>query len=130
MLSELTQAVIIELTTPNDRSRTYVPWWLNTDDGLNATMHDVANNGADGGTHGFTYYTETTAFYDAHENAIWDALYNDAANLGQTPMQMIASFATADQITDALTFKNALAWYALERAAIEWEWAADDAAIA
>ena len=45
-------------------------------------------------------------------------------------MQMIASFATADQITDALTFKNALAWYALERAAIEWEWAADDAAIA
>jgi hypothetical protein len=120
MLSELTQAVIAQLNLDDDPEY------------ADSIMRDIVNNylGAAGGFHGFTYYTETTAFYDAHEAAIWDALYNDAANLGQTPMQMIASFATADQITDALTFKNALAWYALERAAIEWEWAADDAAIA
>jgi hypothetical protein len=45
-------------------------------------------------------------------------------------MRIIAGFVWADQITDGDTFKNALAWYALERAAFEWEWAANDAAIA
>ena len=105
-MTALTQAVVYQLNLMED------------DDGYELHQ-DILRNGAASGFNGFIYHSETIAFYDANEDAIWDALYNDAANLGQTPMQMIASFATADQITDAMTFKNLLAWYALEHAANE-----------
>ena len=98
-------------------------------DELFSTMADIMNHGAAGGFHGFIYYHETSAFYDANEAAIWDALYDDAEGWGVTPMQMIAGFTIADQITDVLSFKNALAWYALEWAASEVELAMELAAI-
>jgi hypothetical protein len=80
---------------------------------------DIAEHGCDAGWSGFIYYHDTTRFYDLNERIIWDALCDDAENLGVSPMQMIAGFTIADQITDIASFKNVLAWYALERAANE-----------
>ena len=116
--SELTQAVIAQLNLKV--GLLWPPSHQADDEHADSTMRDIVNNGADGGYHGFTYYRDTCAFYDANEDAIWTAICDDADGFGQTPMQMIAGFAIADQITDGDTFKNALAWYALERAANEW----------
>ena len=63
---------------------------------LTATeLLDVASHGADGGTSGFIYYTETTAFYDANESLINNLLesskneiYGDEINM----IQMLKGF--------------------------------------
>ena len=112
-MTALTQAVVAQLNLMEDDDG---------DDGSFdvSTMQDIVNNGAAGGFNGFIYHSETIAFYDANEDAIWDALYDDAAqSFGSTPMQIIAGLEYADQIADTTTFKNALAWYALEHAANE-----------
>jgi len=111
MFTDLTIAVIQQLG--------YDP--QSPPDELFSTMTDIMNHGAAGGFHGFIYYHDTVRFYDANEDAIWGALCDDAEDWGVTPMQMIAGFTIADQITDVLSFKEALAWYALERAASEAE---------
>jgi hypothetical protein len=96
-------------------------------DELFSTMADIENYGAAAGFHGFIYYHETSAFYDANEAAIWDALDEDADAFGESTLQFIAGFRDAHQITHIASFKNLLAWYALERAASEAELAVGDA---
>jgi hypothetical protein len=81
--SELTKAVIVRLDLDDDP------------DYFDSTMRDIANHGADAGFHGFIYYHETCAFYDANQELIWEAINSETS------------------------LKNALAWYALERAANE-----------
>lgn len=109
MYTDLTNAVIAQLGL-KDR-------WGVTGDDHESTMRDVARGGADAGFHGFIYYHETCAFYDANAELIWEALCDDAEAFGQTPMQIIAGFKS--YINDDTSFKNVLAWYALERAADE-----------
>jgi len=94
-------------------------------DELFSTMADIENHGAAAGFHGFIYYHETSAFYDANAGLIWDAIQDDAEAVGQTPIQIIAGFKS--YIYDDTSFKNVLAWYALERAASEAELAVGDA---
>ena len=85
------------------------------EDDFGSTMRDVANNSAAGGFPGFTYYADTTKFYDTNSDIIWKALCEDADLLASEPMQLVASFNFS--INDETDFKNALAWYALERVA-------------
>lgn len=80
-----------------------------------ATRRDVVRHGASAGFSGFTYYTDTTKFYNKHETAIWELLEEQYEDYGHdNPMQMIAAFNGAKQVTDLTTFKNLLAWFALE----------------
>ncbi len=45
-------------------------------------FNDVANHGADCGTSGFIYYTETTAFYDTNEELINSMLEENKEEFG------------------------------------------------
>ncbi len=80
-------------------------------------LEEVAEHGASTGWPGFTYYTDTCKFYDEHDDLIWEALAEDAENMGVSPIEMISGFTEARGIENYDTFKNLLAWYALEHAA-------------
>lgn len=57
---------------------------------LTATeLLDVASHGADCGTSGFIYYTETTAFYDANEDLINDLLNSSKDEIYGDEVSMI-----------------------------------------
>jgi len=72
---------------------------------------------ANDGYAGFTYYKDTCEFYNEYASEIWKQLNETAEQLGQTVIEMIASFGCRDSIVNDNTFKNALAWFALEEVA-------------
>ncbi len=81
-------------------------------------LEDVAVYGADSGFGGFTYTAECVEFYDAHSSAIWEMLIEDAEDFGYpNPIAFVASFNRDDMLADEDSFKNLLAWYALEQVA-------------
>ena len=104
---------------------------LNEDDA--GTLSDIANNSADAGWSGFTYYTDTVAFFNANKRAILKLAEEMASDLGEDMLAIIAGFGclkddklTASQIMAAIydaddenetTVKNAFAWFALEETA-------------
>lgn len=88
---------------------------------------DVMNHGADGGFHGFIYYTETVAFAKRQKAVILEMAKQMAADLGEDVYTMIGGFnclkieptEAAEAIhnprsQDRTQVFNALAWYALE----------------
>jgi hypothetical protein len=82
------------------------------------SLEDVANYGAGSGFPGFTYYTDTVKFYDEFSDEIWELLVEDARSLGcGSVLEMIAGFGGAGGCESDTTFKNLLAWYALEAVA-------------
>ena len=98
-------------------------------DEFTETLKDVRDHGADCGFSGFTYYTETTKFYDEHKGVIQKALIDEAYSLGLSCSNFVASFPCLrgdfssmeidsflmgmDQEDQGL-LKNALAWFTLE----------------
>lgn len=99
------------------------------------TLEDVARHSADAGWAGFTYYTDTLAFYKAHKADILKLAEDIASDFGQDMLAMIAGFGclkrdglSATEIAEALfsgrgecatTVRNAMAWFALEETARE-----------
>lgn len=85
---------------------------------LSGYMRDIASHGCIGGFPGLTYYTDTVKLYDRFEEEIWEALRDDAEDIGYSNiLKMLAEFnATVD---DPKTFKNLLVWYIAERIARE-----------
>jgi hypothetical protein len=95
------------------------------------TLRDVANHGADAGFPGFTYYTDTVKFFDAHRRAILAMLRDLAEEVGSTPSNLLDNFHCLQNIgckdpmaqlaagegEDLVQIKNALAWFALEEVA-------------
>jgi hypothetical protein len=88
---------------------------------------DVTNHGADGGFSGFTYYTDTCAFFTRNKSAIIETAENMASDLGESLYKMIAGFnclkisegEAAEGIHNArskhaMQVRNALTWFALE----------------
>lgn len=88
---------------------------------------DVTNHGADGGFHGFIYYTETVKFANRNKAAIMEMAKQMADDFGSSVYQMIAGFnclkisegEAAEGIHDKNSenhtqVMNALAWFALE----------------
>ena len=101
-------------------------------DDLKTTLHDVLNHGADIGFSGFTYYTDTQAFYQANKDDIKAVLRDDARSQGKDGIySLVAGFncldLTPDEVADAMhgegddvvQVENALAWYALE--SVAWD---------
>lgn len=98
-------------------------------------LSDVASHGADTGWCGFTNYTDTVAFTEAHRAAIMQQAEQDADDFGTEggSIALIAGFryieaaglsvsAVARAIYDAddddrTVVMNSLAWYALESVA-------------
>jgi len=81
-------------------------------------LRDMVRYGVDGGFSGLTYYNDTVKLYDKFADEIWDALYNDAQNMGyNNVLQFIVEcFRDSDVASDA-QFKNMLVWYMAERTA-------------
>ena len=100
------------------------------------TLRQVAEHGADAGWAGFSYYSDTCAFYRKHGKAIMQRLAEDAENMGMDWLEVVAGFRclegmelTPSQVAQACygegdddvrtQVENALAWYALETVARE-----------
>ena len=80
-----------------------------------SVMEDVAEHGASSGFPGFTHYVDTTAFYDEYHGFIWAILGDECDDSGyESPLAIIADFTGVRTAWSDLTFKNLLAWYALE----------------
>ena len=94
-----------------------------------ASAVDVVNHGISGGFHGFTYYTDTVAFFKRNRRHILTILENDAECLGQGLLEMVRGFRclgpdyTIDEIARAIyqgkgayvdQIYNCLTWYAVE----------------
>ena len=93
---------------------------------------DIANYGIDGGFTGFIYYTDTIKFYERNKGVIYDLLLDQAYEIGETVIDMMAGFnslkgVSQDEILDFFTLgkeaseyttiANALAWFAGEEIA-------------
>ena len=90
----------------------------NDEDELRQTFKDLEVGGADAGWPGFCYTSECVEFYDANEDDIWEALREDADDFGHaSAIELVATFHRGDMLSDPDTFKNLLAWYALESVA-------------
>jgi hypothetical protein len=99
------------------------------------SLEDVCRHGASGGVSGFTYYTETLAFYKSHKADILAMAQNMADDMGEEMLAMVAGFnclkddkLSATEIGEALfsgrgdaaqSVRNAMAWFALEEVARE-----------
>lgn len=98
------------------------------------SLADVARHGADAGFPGFTYYSDTVAFFQANKRDILAMLRDLASDMGEDALAVVAGFVclrdlklTADDVAQAIyadgehsvAVKNALAWYALEEIARE-----------
>lgn len=101
-------------TPPADKLRAAVIRQLG---GMETFKEVVRHPTADSGWLGFTYYTDTVAFYERHREAIFALLDEDAESQGVSIPALIASFGGADAVTDYDTFANLLAWYTLEAVA-------------
>ena len=106
------------------------------------SLEDVVRHGASGGFAGFTYYTDTVAFYKAHKGEILALAEQMASDMGEDMIAMISGFNclssghngsrkpdyTPSEIGEALfsgrgdaavRVRNAMAWFALEEVARE-----------
>jgi hypothetical protein len=108
-MSLLAEAVKSQLGSESDRE-------------FKEELAGVREGGANAGFSGFIYYKDTVKFYDENEEEIWEALEEDAEGTGmKNALSLIASFSGAEHVSDSATFKNLLAWYALERVAQEYD---------
>ena len=103
-----------------------------------AELEDVARHGADAGWPGFTYYSDTGAFFQTHKADILALAKQDAEDMGTDMLEMIRGFrclgnngkpdysmaeigeaiyAGAGECADVI--QNAMAWFALEEVARE-----------
>ena len=97
-------------------------------------LPDIARHGIDGGFCGFTYYTDTDAFFHRNRREIVELLESMADDLGEEPIQMVAGFRCLEDTKetrasiarclyggrltdDDVTVTNALAWFAGEEVA-------------
>jgi len=80
-------------------------------------LSQIVEHGVGTGWPGFTYYEDTSEFYDEYAEEIWELLNDAAEGQGLSPIALINSFRDAKDITDDGIFKNTLAWFALEEVA-------------
>lgn len=80
-------------------------------------IEQVSQHGCSSGIVSDLIYTsDTVKFYQKHKAEIWQQLYEDAENAGETVMAYIAATRWGEQITDEDTFENNLAWFGYEAA--------------
>lgn len=90
---------------------------------------DVVKHGGDTGWNGFTYYFETTDFYDRHKSEILELVEDVCKGIGSPSIadfvdSLVEPLGVKNALwhllkndDEAVFVKNALAWLALEEAA-------------
>ena len=90
-------------------------WILNTQ-----TLEDIRSINQVGCINGacneLIYYDDTTKFYDCYKYEIWDFLGMEAENQGfKNVLEFISAWGDyAENVCSDRTFKNLLAWWAVE----------------
>ena len=100
------------------------------------SLGDIANHGIDGGYAGFTWHSDTCAFYKRNKAEILELAENLAEDMGEDMFTMIAGFGCLrdsklrpTEIMDGLNgrgemavqIQNAMAWLAAEEVARAFE---------
>ena len=97
---------------------TFKDWMLEQFD--RCELRDIAQHGANGGWSGITYYKDTVELYERFSDGLWEMLEEDAEAHGhKNPFELIATFGGAANVSNDITFKNLIVWYAAERVAFE-----------
>lgn len=83
------------------------------------TIKEVVQNGCVSGVVSeLTYYSDTSAFHDQHEDEIWDMLYEARNDTGdKSIMNFISSM--RGHIGSMMQLKNQLTWWAVEEVCYE-----------
>ena len=77
-------------------------------------IKDVVEYGCVNGTvNELIYYSDTSAFHDAHEEEIWQMVYESAEEHGQTVLEFLATL-NGGLVGSMYQLKNLLAWFAVE----------------
>ena len=92
-------------------------WLIEGQENDSFLIKDIAKHGCAGCVSGLTYYSETSAFYDAHEQEIWTILSDEADAAGILNGLMLYNICKNPD--DMTTLKNDLVWFAVEVAARE-----------
>lgn len=94
---------------------------MNHDDDPKGYLDDVTQHGCQSGmVPGMVYYHDTVAFYDQHEELIWELLYAEHQAMGEgNILTYIAQLNGADNVGSGDQFKNLLAWWAYEHCAYQ-----------
>ena len=87
-------------------------WLAQGEEDESFLISDIAKHGCSGGVPGLTYYNETTAFYDAHEDEVWQEL-SDAADAAGI-LNGLMLYNICKNPTSLTTLKNDLVWFAVE----------------
>jgi hypothetical protein len=106
---------------------------------LSATLADCAKHGADGGFHGFTYYSDTLVFFRRNRKDIVKNLELLAGELGEDVIGMVQHFGvfryetpptpasvsralwgTSTLKDDLTSLYNVFAWFCLEEISHVW----------
>lgn len=90
-------------------------------------LQDIVQHGCQSGiVSELIYYSDTIAFYDEHEEEIWEGLYQQANTYTDgNILELIAGFKISKDVGDMGQLKNLLTWNAVEDTANdllnEWE---------
>jgi hypothetical protein len=81
-------------------------------------LTNIALHGCSGGSAGcHIYYNDTCKWYDLFSSEIWGLINSMAKEMGQTPLELIASFNSNKSVMTDIGFKNFLCWFAIEETA-------------
>ena len=90
-------------------------WLLDKEKDEELKIEDVVLHGCAGGVSGVVYYRETETFHDKHEKEIWDLAADEADNVfSGNVFSYLAQLNGAADITGSTSFKNLMAWWAVE----------------
>lgn len=74
----------------------------------------AAEHGSDAGI-GLVYYSETSEFYEANEENLWELLAQEAEEMGyKGPLEFMSNWKGAEDIATDSQFRNAVVWFAQE----------------
>ena len=77
-------------------------------------IKEVVEHGCVNGTvNELIYYSDTSAFHDAHEEEIWEMVYTSAEDQGLTILEFLATL-RGGLVGSMYQLKNLLAWFAVE----------------
>jgi len=80
-------------------------------------LADIARHGCSSGFSGLAYYTETVALFDKYRDDIFEILGEMADSMGQTILELVASFNGAEDVGSFEQFANLCVWAAVEEIA-------------
>lgn len=80
-------------------------------------LSDIANHGCSGGFPHLTYYKDTVALFEKHNEELFEELAQMADNMGQNVPELIASFNGGAHANNYHTFANLIVWAVAEEIA-------------